>query len=89
MRLHAIVHGLVQGVCFRAYTQLKASEFGISGWVRNLPNDCVEVIAEGEKKQLELLLSWLHSGPSSAEVEKVEEKWEKASGEFSGFQIRH
>ena len=48
---HIIIYGKVQGVSFRASTQNKASELSIKGWVRNLPNDTVEVHAEGNSRE--------------------------------------
>ena len=66
-RLHAIVHGQVQGVNFRAYTTAWAHRLGVSGTVRNLPDgDSVEVVAEAERMALERLLVALHEGPPSA-----------------------
>jgi len=88
-RLHAIVHGNVQGVFFRANTQRKANELGLVGWVKNLPGSRVEVVAEGERKSLDQLLLWLHKGPPSATVDKVDFKWKNATGEFGGFNIRY
>lgn len=89
IRLHAIVHGIVQGVNFRYYTTRRAAELGLSGWVRNRADGTVEVVAEGPKPHLEALLAWLHVGPSSAYVERVEAEWGPATGEFAGFRVRY
>ena len=88
-RLHAVIRGEVQGVFFRAHTQQKASELGLTGWVMNLSDGGVEVVAEGEKEPLERLLGWLQTGPESATVEKVKEEWQDATGEFSGFEVKY
>ena len=48
-RVHIFVSGLVQGVFFRDSTRQKAQELGITGWVRNLIDGRVEIVAEGEK----------------------------------------
>lgn len=88
-QLHAIVYGRVQGVSFRYYTQLRAGELGITGWVRNLPDRTVEVTAEGARPQLERLLGFLRRGPTGATVIDVEVEWRPASGGFSGFNIRY
>lgn len=88
-RLHLKIHGDVQGVFFRANTQTVASKLGVSGWVRNLPDGSVEVLAEGDKKKLEELLEWCREGPSGAAVERVEEKWSEGKKEFSGFEVRY
>ena len=88
-RLGTVVHGLVQGVFFRANAQKKAIELGLSGWVRNRDDGSVELVAEGEKEGLEALLSWCKTGPQGAKVERVEHCWENFKGEFSSFSIRY
>lgn len=65
------VKGKVQGVYFRASTQDKAEELGLTGEVRNLPDGNVEVIACGRDEQVQRLLEWCHVGPPRAEVEEV------------------
>jgi acylphosphatase len=87
-QLHAIVHGRVQGVNFRYYTQEQAIDLDVVGWVRNLPDRTVEVTAEGSPDQLEKLLKFLHRGPISARVTRVEATWHRASGRLKGFNVR-
>lgn len=87
--LHAVVHGRVQGVSFRAYTQREAVTLGLTGWVRNLPDGTVETIAEGPRSSLKSFLSFLRTGPSSARVDKVDVSWSNATGEFTSFRIRY
>lgn len=85
--LHAIVHGRVQGVNFRYYTQLNAQALKLTGWVRNRPDGTVEVMAEGPRTALEQLLAFLGEGPSHARVDRVDVGWLPASGRFSQFQV--
>jgi acylphosphatase len=87
--LKAVVHGYVQGVFFRAFVSRRAEELGLSGYVRNLPGGAVEVLAEGEKEQLEKLIGYLKVGPPSAKVEKVVTEWGEYSGKYSGFSVRY
>lgn len=87
MQLHAVVHGRVQGVSFRAYTQDKAVELGLNGWVRNHADGTVEVLAEGSRKQLDALLAFLQIGPLPARVTNVEVTWRRAVGLEAGFSI--
>jgi acylphosphatase len=87
VRLHARVYGLVQGVSFRYYTLHRASELGVGGFVRNHWDGSVEVVAEGERAAVDKLLSWLQTGPPSADVERVDSQWEKPSGEFRRFEV--
>jgi len=87
--VHAIVSGYVQGVNFRYYAVKEAQKLGLKGFVRNLSDGSVEVIAQGKKQELERLIEWLQNGPSSAEVSKVELEWREKGKEFKGFSIRH
>jgi acylphosphatase len=88
-RLHAIVHGMVQGVSFRHYTIEKARELQLTGWVMNRHDRTVEVVAEGSRENLEALHTWLHEGSPEAEVERVDATWEAATGTFSGFRTKY
>jgi len=88
--VQAVVYGLVQGVFFRAFVYRRATQLGLVGYVRNLPTgEAVEVHAEGERKQLAELISYLKIGPPGAEVEKVETSWSEYTGSYSHFSIRY
>lgn len=65
------IHGLVQGVFFRAETQALAQKLDLTGWVRNLPDGSVEIHAEGTEDALKELEAWCHRGPPGAQVEEV------------------
>ena len=71
LTIHCYVSGRVHGVWFRASTQEKAKELGLTGWVRNLPDGRVETIASGEKTQLMPFFEWLKQGPPMAKVTDV------------------
>ena len=88
-RLHAIVHGRVQGVSFRHYTRLRARELGLTGFVRNLWDRTVEVVAEGRRADVEQLLAFLRVGPRAAFVSQVDAKWRPPSHEFDRFEVRY
>ena len=87
--LKATVCGRVQGVFFRAFVSRCARELNLSGYVRNLPDGAVEVRAEGERQQLEKLVSYLKMGPPAARVNEVATGWSEYTGNYSGFSIRH
>ncbi|MBA7594599.1 Acylphosphatase [subsurface metagenome] len=87
--VQAIVYGRVQGVFFRDFVARRATELGLTGYVRNLPDGSLEVLTEGERKQLEKLVSYLKVGPSAARVEKVAISWSEYSGSYSGFRVRY
>ena len=88
--VQATVHGHVQGVFFRAFVSQQAEDLELAGYVRNLPGrDAVEIHAEGERKQLEKLVSRLKTGPPAAREERVVTNWAEYSGSYSGFSIRY
>jgi acylphosphatase len=66
-----IVSGKVQGVYYRQSTKEKATELNITGEVRNLPDDTVEIIATGTDEQIEKLVNWCRTGPPKAKVTDV------------------
>lgn len=88
-RLHAVVHGRVQGVNFRYYTQREARELGLTGYVRNLWDGSVEVVAEGQRDALERFLAFLHVGPRSALVTQVDSRWSAPNNAFDRFEVRY
>ena len=61
----------MQGVGFRHWTARTALSLGLTGWVRNLPDGSVEVLAQGERESLEKMAVWLRRGPSSARVTRL------------------
>ncbi len=87
-RLHAVISGRVQGVGFRFFAVREAERRGLTGWVRNLHEDQVEVVAEGSSAQLQDFLAALKQGPPLAWVAGVTVEWLEATGEFIGFGAR-
>ncbi|MCJ1362774.1 hypothetical protein MMC16_001880 [Acarospora aff. strigata] len=71
-RISFLVHGDVQGVNFRSFTEKKASSYGLTGWVANTSNGKVEGEAQGDEQSLQKLLTDINKGPSAAHVVKVE-----------------
>jgi acylphosphatase len=87
-RLTALVHGHVQGVAFRNYTQREAKRLKVTGWVTNLPDGTVKVVAEGPDEALTQLEKWLHKGSPWARVDQVDAEWSDATGEFGRFAVQ-
>ncbi len=87
--VQVILYGYVQGVFFRAFASERATQLGLTGYVRNLSRGTVEVNAEGERKQLDRLIGYLKNGPPSAKVEKVVTNWSEYTGSYSRFSIRY
>ncbi|HEV8344648.1 MAG TPA: acylphosphatase [Candidatus Binatia bacterium] len=86
-RVRLRIQGRVQGVYFRASAQQEAIGLGIKGWVRNCADGSVEVLAEGEKRKVEDLVSWCHHGPPGAHVYHVEVEWQEFQSEFENFRV--
>lgn len=87
VRVEVIVHGRVQGVAFRHYTQRTARSLGLVGWVRNNPDGSVRAVAEGPRDALETFLAWTARGPDHARVDRQDSHWSEASGGFDDFNI--
>ena len=84
--VHCYIIGRVQGVGFRYYTKKRAIQYAIKGWVRNLPDGRVEVLACGLQNNLKQFMSFLRQGPINAKVDEVittEQLWQ----EFQEFSI--
>jgi acylphosphatase len=88
-RLHAVIHGDVQGVGFRYYVIDHARPLGLRGWVRNRADGTVEITAEGERGRLDQLLDLARRGPRGATVTDVKVDWAEASGDLGPFGITH
>ncbi len=86
-RVHLFVSGRVQGVFFRVDTQREARSLGLVGWVRNLPDGRVEIVAQGNAEAVRALVEWSHLGPVRAEVTSVDISWEETHP-IDGFSIR-
>jgi acylphosphatase len=75
------VEGRVQGVFFRASTAEQAARLALRGWVKNLPDGRVEVIAAGAAEAVDELIEWLWEGPRAAKVSGVTvEEWDGDPG---------
>jgi len=85
--IHAKVHGKVQFVMFRDFIQRKSRTMGLKGFVKNLQDGSVEVVAQGSPEKLEKLIEHLHKGPFLARVIRVDVKWRKPQEAFDGFFI--
>ena len=87
-QVRIVVEGRVQGVFFRAATAREARGLGLTGWARNLPDGRVEILAEGARKNLEMLLAWAGQGPPAARVSDVAVEWSDYVGNLRSFEVR-
>ncbi|MBI2559255.1 acylphosphatase [Candidatus Woesearchaeota archaeon] len=84
--IHLLVSGRVQGVFFRANVKNKASELGLKGYAKNLPDGNVEIVAEGDEDKIKDLIDFIKKGPGIASVTGVQVK-HKGPENFKSFEI--
>ncbi len=85
---HIIVTGKVQGVFFRDNTRKKAAELGLTGYVKNMPDGDVEIVAEGDENKINELVKFVEKGPGIARVAGVKVK-HKEPENFKGFEMKY
>jgi acylphosphatase len=66
------IRGIVHGVSFRSSMAQVASNLGVRGWVRNLPDGSVEAFLEGDERNVKRVLEWARTGPPRARVDRLE-----------------
>jgi acylphosphatase len=86
-RVHLTIHGLVQGVSYRASARDEAQRLGLKGQVRNLGSGAVEAVAEGPPAAIDAFIAWCHRGPGEASVESVTVAEAPATGAFTSFRV--
>ena len=86
--IRMIISGKVQGVFYRAFVRREAEKLGVSGYVKNLSDGTVEVVAQGDEGSIKKLSEACRKGPLMAFVENVENNELPDPEEFDGFDIR-
>ncbi len=84
---HVYISGRVQGVGYRYSTVETATQLGLKGWVRNLPDKRVEAVFEGKREIVEQMIRWCHEGPPAALVETVKVEY-LAPEAFERFEVK-
>lgn len=82
-----IVHGVVQGVFYRAFTKESAQKFNITGWVRNNRDGTVEALAFGSTDNMELFIAALRQGPTASRVDTLDITPVEFDGSYNNFNI--
>jgi acylphosphatase len=82
-----VIAGRVQGVGYRAWLAHKATEFGLSGWVRNRPDGSVEALIAGDIASVEELSRLCRRGPRLAEVSSIDEDLAELPEEPGFYQV--
>lgn len=85
--MKALINGRVQGVGFRYFTRGLGRQYDLKGYVRNLPDGSVEVLAIGEREVLEGFIADLRRGPPSGRVEQCQVSWLEPPEPYTGFNI--
>lgn len=88
-QVHVFYSGRVQGVGFRITADETARALGIVGWVKNLRDGRVELVAEAEEERLNRFLGELRTGPMKNFIKHVDVSWSPASETFNEFEIRY
>lgn len=84
------VSGLVQGVGFRFFTRRQAQKLGLVGYVRNLDNGDVEIVAQGDSEQISKLTEWLEQGgPVSARITNINIGQNSIQEDLTSFKVRY
>ena len=86
-RIKITVSGLVQGVGFRYFTYRVASKLSLNGYVQNKNDGSVEVVAEGDRSKLLMLVEELRIGPPGASVDNFRVRWENPQNDLKDFKI--
>lgn len=86
-RIEAVYKGRVHGVGFRYTAERLAHQFKVTGFVRNMPDGTVDLVAEGEENTLKVFLNTLKQ-TMEPYIHEVSESWMAATVEFTGFEIR-
>ncbi len=85
--LHCIITGRVQGVAYRNFVHAIANDLSLTGFVANLPDGSVEVLAQGNYGVLKVFENHLMVGPAESKVSQVYDEWRIFTKEFDGFKI--
>ena len=75
VRARVVAQGRVQGVGFRVFLQSQATRYGLSGWVRNLPDGRIETEVEGASVLVDEFIQAVESGPPLAHVQDIQVEW--------------
>ena len=87
--IRVVYSGRVQGVGFRFTAEESAKRLGVVGWIKNLRDGRVELVAEGEEKALEQFIKDIRTGPMRNFIKDVEITWSTSTDEFEDFEVRY
>ena len=85
--VHILIRGKVQGVFFRQALKVLAIKNNVYGWVRNLKDNRVEALLEGDSNAVNLIVEWAHHGPANARVDEIKFNNEEFKNVFTTFEV--
>ena len=88
VRVELRILGRVQGVFYRASAHRQARVLRLCGYVENVDDGSVGVVAEGEESAIEKFVAWCRIGPPSARVSRIDITRTPPTGEFTDFEVR-
>jgi len=89
LQLQIVVTGKVQGVGYRYFAQMKAVQFGITGWVKNRSDGAVEMVTTGTKENLDLFIQEIRRGNPFSTVEQIEISEISTVEKYQSFTIKY
>lgn len=89
IELFATAKGLVQGVFFRKAVKKQADSIGVKGYVCNLSDGCVQIVAQGSKNELEKFIEKIRTNPGRGRVDNLILDYRKPKESYRSFNIRH
>ncbi len=87
VRDRVMVEGRVQGVYYRSCAEEEARRLGVTGWIHNRRDGRVEMVIEGEERDVKAMIAWSRQGSPVSRVENVEVVREPYAGEFNDFRV--
>jgi acylphosphatase len=88
-QMRLTITGKVQGVFYRSTAKRNAMELKLKGYVKNIEDGSVVLVAEGPEEKLDELLKWCWTGPENAEVRNIEVKWFSCEDKYPDFSVRY
>lgn len=86
-QVRVIIQGKVQGVFYRASTRRTADALGITGWVKNMPDQTVHALFQGNPDTLHQMIQWCKKGPAGSRVDRVLCEDQEVTTEYENFKI--
>jgi len=88
VRMRILIEGRLQGTNFRYHTQQQARNLGVGGFVRTLSDGRIEIVVQGDKQQVEKMLSWCQEEPHGSHIKTILYRYDETAEQASDFAVR-